>query len=242
MYKVENNRKIEKIQLTGGKELKLKGIDTKTYWHQINNTGRFAVIVPDKYVQGLEISEQHLIIDTVEETDTKLREKIKQDLKQRLVTVNDDGETVAQYYRLSVRGTAIEEQNTMTAMIASICLYIAFILISAVGTVLAIQSLSDSTKYKYRYQTLKRLGVNDKALGKTIRKQLRIVFGVPVIYSILASFCMLASLNNVYKVLLANEFIYLFYFIGGLAIFFFVYGIYWIATYIGFKRNINEES
>ncbi|PBG46569.1 hypothetical protein BGU93_18460, partial [Clostridioides difficile] len=70
--------------------------------------------------------------------------------------VNDDGETVVQYYRLSVRGSAIEEQNTMTAMIARICLYIAFILISAVGTVLAIHSLSDSTKYKYRYQTLKR--------------------------------------------------------------------------------------
>ena len=93
LYKVENNKDIEKIQLTSGKELKLKGIDTKTYWYQINNTGRFAVIVPDEYVQGLEVSEQHLIIDTVEETDTKLREKIKQDLKHRLVIVNDDGET-----------------------------------------------------------------------------------------------------------------------------------------------------
>ena len=242
LYKVENNKDIEKIQLTSGKELKLKGIDTKTYWYQINNTGRFAVIVPDEYVQGLEVSEQHLIIDTVEETDTKLREKIKQDLKHRLVIVNDDGETVVQYYRLSVRGSAIEEQNTMTAMIASICLYIAFILISAVGTVLAIQSLSDSTKYKYRYQTLKRLGVNDKSLFKTIRKQLLILFGVPVIYSILASFFMLVSVNNVYKIYLESEYSYLIYFVVGLAIFFFIYGIYWIATYIGFKRNINEES
>ena len=30
--------------------------------------------------------------------------------------------------------------------------------------------------------------------------------------------------------------------VGSLLIFFFIYGIYWIATYIGFKRNINEES
>ena len=115
-------------------------------------------------------------------------------------------------------------------------------LISAVGTILAVQSLSDATKYKYRYQTLRRLGVNDKSLFKTIKKQLLILFGIPVVYSVIASFCMLASLNNVYNVLLANEFIYLFYFAGGLAIFFFIYGIYWIATYIGFKRNINEES
>ena len=242
LYKVENNKDIEKIQLTSGKELKLKGIDTKTYWYQINNTGRFAVIVPDEYVQGLEISEEHLIVDTKEETTAKLEEKIDTELKHLLVVEDEDGTTHNEYYRVSVRGSAIEEQNTMTAMIASICLYIAFILISAVGTVLAIQSLSDSTKYKYRYQTLKRLGVNDKSLFKTIRKQLLILFGVPVIYSILASFFMLVSVNNVYKIYLESEYSYLIYFVVGLAIFFFIYGIYWIATYIGFKRNINEES
>ena len=196
LYIVEDNNDIKNLKISN-RDLHLKGIDTKSFWLSMTSRGRFIAVIPDEYVEGLEILEEHLIVDTKEET---------------------------------------------TAIMASICLYIAFILISAVGTILAIQSLSDSTKYKYRYQTLQRLGVNDKSLFKTIRKQLLILFGVPVVYSILASFCMLASLNNVYKVLLANEFIYLFYFIGGLAIFFFVYGIYWIATYIGFKRNINEES
>lgn len=241
LYKVEDNVDMQTIQFAN-KELRLKGIDTKSFWYSMNNTGRFTVIVPDEYVQGLEISEEHLIVDTKEETTAKLEEKIQNNLKHLLIVVDENGESHKEYYRVSVRGTVIEEQNTMTAIMASICLYIAFILISAVGTILAVQSLSDATKYKYRYQTLRRLGVNDRSLFKTIKKQLLILFGVPVVYSIIASFCMLASLNNVYKVLLANEFIYLFYFAGGLAIFFFIYGIYWIATYIGFKRNINEES
>ncbi len=242
LYKVENNEDIKNIQLTSGKELNLKGIDTKSYWYQLDNTGRFAVVVPDEYVQGLEVYEQHLIIDTVEETAAKLEEKIRKDMEHQLVRIDEDGARHQEYYRVSVRGSAIEEQNTMTAMIASICLYIAFILISAVGTVLAIQSLSDSTKYKYRYQTLQRLGVNDKSLFKTIRKQLLILFGVPVVYSIVASFCMLFSVNNVYQIYLESKFSYLLYFVGGLAIFFLIYGLYWITTYIGFKRNINEES
>lgn len=241
LYKVEDNEDIKNIQLTSGKELHLKCIDTKSYWYQLNNTGRFAVVVPDEYVQGLEAYERHLIIDTAEKTDSRLNAKIKKDMKHLLVKTNANGETISEYYRVSVRGSAIEEQNTMTAMIASICLYIAFILISAVGTVLAIQSLSDSTKYKYRYQTLKRLGVNDKSLFKTIRKQLIILFGVPVIYSIFASFCMLFSVNNVYKIYLESQFTYLLYFVSGLLIFFLLYGIYWTATYIGFKRNINED-
>ena len=33
----------------------------------ITNTGRFVVVLPDKYVQGLEVSENHLIIDTKED-------------------------------------------------------------------------------------------------------------------------------------------------------------------------------
>lgn len=241
LYKVEDNADIQTIQFAN-KELHLKGIDTKSFWYSMNNCGRFMVIVPDEYVQSLEVAEQHLIVDTEEETTSKLEEKIQNNLKHLLVVVDENGESHEEYYRVLVRGTVIEEQNTMTAMMASICLYIAFILISAVGTVLAVQSLSDATKYKYRYQTLRRLGVNDKSLFKTIKKQLLILFGVPVVYSVIASFCMLTSLNNVYQILLANEFIYLLYFAGGLAIFFFIYGVYWIAAYIGFKRNINEES
>ena len=160
----------------------------------------------------------------------------------QLCKTDEDGTVYCQYYRLMVRGTAIEEQNTMTAMLASICLYIAFILISAVGTILAIQSLSDAAKYKYRYSTLRRLGVNDSSLYRTIRKQLWILFGIPVLYPVICCFCMITSVNNVYQLLLENKLTYLFYFVGSLAVFFLIYGIYWITTYIGFKRNINEES
>ena len=125
---------------------------------------------------------------------------------------------------------------------ASLFMYIAFILISAVGTILAVQSLSDSTKYKYRYLTLRRLGINDKSLFKTIRKQLLILFCVPAISAILCSFVMMSSLNNVYQQILGDKHLYLMYFGLNLIIFFLIYSIYWIATYIGFKRNINEES
>ncbi len=160
----------------------------------------------------------------------------------RLVTVNDDGEKNVQYYRVFVRGSAIEEQNAMTAIIASLFMYIGFILISAVGTILAVQSLSDSTKYKYRYLTLRRLGVNDKSLFKTVRKQLLVLFCVPTISSVLCSFVMMSSLNNVVQQILGDKFLYLIYFGLNLVFFLLIYGIYWIATYIGFKRNINEES
>lgn len=86
------------------------------------------------------------------------------------------------------------------------------------------------------------IGVNDKSLFRTIKKQLLILFGVPTVYSIICGFFMVVSMNNIFQILLQSKYSYLAYFIGSLLIFFFIYGIYWIATYIGFKRNINEES
>ncbi len=240
-YKVEDNKDIETITVSN-KNLKLKGYDTKSYWNSITNIGRFVVVLPDKYVQGLEVSENHLIIDTKEETDAELENKIKEDMQHQLVKVDENGEINDESYRVNVRGAEIEQQKAMVAIVASLFMYIAFILISAVGTILAVQSLSDSTKYKYRYLTLRRLGINDKSLFKTIRKQLLILFCVPAISAILCSFVMMSSLNNVYQQILGDKYLYLMYFGLNLIIFFLIYSIYWIATYIGFKRNINEES
>ena len=240
-YKVEDNKDIETITVSN-KNLKLKGYDTKSYWNSITNIGRFVVVLPDKYVQGLEVSENHLIIDTKEETDAELENKIKEDMQHQLVKVDENGEINDESYRVNVRGAEIEQQKAMVAIVASLFMYIAFILISAVGTILAVQSLSDSTKYKYRYLTLRRLGINDKSLFKTIRKQLLILFCVPAISAILCSFVMMSSLNNVYQQILGDKYLYLMYFGLNIIIFFLIYSIYWIATYIGFKRNINEES
>ena len=240
-YKVEDNKDIETITVSN-KNLKLKGYDTKSYWNSITNIGRFVVVLPDKYVQGLEVSENHLIIDTKEDTDAELENKIKEDMQHQLVKVDENGEINDESYRVNVRGAEIEQQKAMVAIVASLFMYIAFILISAVGTILAVQSLSDSTKYKYRYLTLRRLGINDKSLFKTIRKQLLILFCVPAISAILCSFVMMSSLNNVYQQILGDKYLYLMYFGLNLIIFFLIYSIYWIATYIGFKRNINEES
>lgn len=240
LYKAENNDGIKTLCLSGGEELTLKEIETETYWFNMTNSGRFVAVVPDRCVQGLEIEDSHLVVDTREETTAKLEEKLKKEMRDYLVTTDEDGETADEFYRVSVRGTAVEEQNTMTAMIASLCLYFAFILISVVGTILAVQSLSDAAKYKYRYRTLRRLGVNDDSLSGTVRKQLLIFFCVPVALPTAAAFCMLTSINRIYRLLLKSGYIYLLYFAGSLAAFLLIYGIYWIAAYIGFKRNIKE--
>lgn len=241
-YLVEGNESIKQIQLSSGDFLQLKGVTTETFWYTLNSRSDFVIVIPDPYIKNLELAESHLIVDTKEETTASLETKIEERMSYRLCKTGSDGEINCQYYRVRVRGSAVEENNTMIAMLSSIFLYISFIFIAVVGTILSIQALSDSTKYKYRYLTLRRLGVNDKTLYRTIRKQLFILFGMPAVYPIFVNFSLIDSINNVYYIFLENQYSYLFYFAGGLTIFFLVYIVYWLTTYIGFKRNVNEES
>ena len=118
-YEVEDNKDIETITVAN-KNLKLKGYDTKSYWNSITNTGRFVVVLPDKYVQGLEVSENHLIIDTKEDTDAELENKIKeleeenQNLKQENQKLSESyGKSISKQYleRIDTLNNRIEELN-----------------------------------------------------------------------------------------------------------------------------------
>ncbi len=235
----ESFNEINKITLSNGIELNRKEIMTKNFFPRLSNTD-YTIIVPDMSVNGLETNESHLVVNTVEKTKTELKEKIKTKLKDHLTYIDEDGKTVNTSYNVMVKGELIEETNTMVMIISTICIYMAFIFIASVGTIIAIQSLSDSNKYKYRYKVLSNLGVRDDNLYKTVRKQLLILFGIPIIYPIILNFCLITSINNIYKIMLDSNTIYLSYFIGTLVEFLVIYAIYYIATYFSFKRNIKE--
>lgn len=235
----ESFSKIKAITLSNGLKLQQKDFMTNNFWMRLSNTN-YTIIVPDEAIYNLESAESHLIVNTLEKTTSTLREKIKTKLKKYLTHIDKDGKEVTTYYNVMVKGELEEETNTMTMIISTICIYMAFIFIASVGTIMAIQSLSDSNKYKYRYNVLSNLGIKDENIYKTIKKQLLILFGIPVLYPIIINFFLVYSINNVYKIILANNSIYLFYFLGSLGQFLVIYVVYYIATYFSFKRNIKE--
>ena len=230
----------KEITMSNGVKLKQKEILTEGYWLGLANS-TYTIIVPDDKINNLEIEDSHLVVNTKEDTSVEFETKIEEKMEDYISYINGKGKKVIEHYKISVRGALIEETNTMTTIICSICLYMAFIFIASVGTILAIQSLTDSTKYRYRYDVLNRLGVKKEKIYKTIRKQLLVLFGLPIIYPIIISFCLITSINNVYKTLLANDYIYLSYYLEGLAVFLVIYIIYYIATYFEFKRILKES-
>lgn len=231
---------IKTITLSNGITLNQKSTTTELEFAGLTNAG-YAVVVPDDAINGLGIYQYFMAIDTKEDTTAELEKKLVETLRTDLCEVDEDGHEFCSTYRINIRGTTLEESNVMSAIVTAICVYMSFIFSAIVGTILAIQTLSDSTKYNYRYTVLKRLGVKDGKLYKTIRKQLYVLFGVPAIYPIIISFVIVYLLNRVYKSILPSPTFYLSCFGVSILIFIMIYVIYFIATYFGFKRNIDKS-
>ena len=123
---------------------------------------------------------------------------------------------------------------------AFILLYIAFIFTAIVATILAIQALSDSTKYKYHYSILSKLGVGKTQIYKTIRKQLLIFFLFPIIYPIIINISAISSANQLLGPIMSSENAYIYSILYSFGIFLVIYLIYFVATYFGYKKNVIE--
>lgn len=231
---------IKDITLSNGNTLHQKDITTELFFYGLSNQS-YALVVPDNAVSNLNIYETFMSVDTKEDTTKDYEEILNNKLKSDLCVLDENGQEECHYYRTTVKGAVIETSNIMVAIVTAICVYMSFIFVAIVGTILAIQSLSDSAKYQYRYTILKRLGVKDEKLYKTIRKQLYILFGMPAIYPIIISFITVYLLNRIYAPLLPSSTIYLTYFFVSIMIFLLIYSIYFIATYFGFKRNIDKS-
>ncbi len=232
---------LKDITLSNGITLRQKEVVSEGYTYSWGSGYGYITVVPDSAIKDLDVLSSHLVVNTIEKTTEEFAHKLMELYSPTICNKNDYGYEIC--YNLGdieVRGENEATNKGFITITSFICFYLALIFTAVVGTILAIQSLSDSTKYKYRYQVLSKLGVRDSKLHKTIFKQLMIFFIFPLIYPIIVSFCTIASMNKIFKIALTNDFVYLGYFFVGLAIFLVIYIIYFGATYFGFKRNIDK--
>lgn len=132
------------------------------------------------------------------------------------------------------------QTKSFYAIISFLAFYIALIFIMATATMLAIQQLSDSEKYKYRYELLKKLGMSEKEINKTILKQLLYYFAIPMMLPIIISIPTILIVSQIFTIgVIIEEILKNMGIVVGMLIL--VYGIYFIATDVQFNRNINGD-
>lgn len=141
-----------------------------------------------------------------------------------------------------VRDNLIPEMKyTLSALIFP-CFYIGLVFLCVALTVLSVHQLSDSAKYKFRYSVLGKLGMNRREIGMVILKQLVCYYLCPVLLA--------CAIGGSVSVFMSGKFIFytgihsavIYYFGLTFLLFFGIYALYFITTYVSFRRNVDGDS
>lgn len=109
-----------------------------------------------------------LVAQTEQMTDEKFYNDLSDLILKEVKKVTGEVDGQMQDFNMQVllgnvqtKGERMSQVKSFYTIISFLAFYIALIFVMATATLLAIQQLSDSEKYKYRYELLKKLGIDE---------------------------------------------------------------------------------
>lgn len=226
---LNNNREII-ISGTALKPGSKNTIKVVTYNQTVKNN-LCTIIVKDDVITGLSPLAAILNLNFKEDSKKVFNEKLDEIRK----VIREENEVNVFYI---TRDELVASSTSMGAMISYLGIYIGGIFLIVSAAVLALQQLSESTDNIARYNLLRKIGVDENIINKSLFIQIAIYFLMPLSLSLIHSIAglefskrvitLFGSISIMNNVLIA---------LGALVI---IYGGYFIATYIGAKKNINN--
>ena len=137
-----------------------------------------------------------------------------------------------------VRDNLIPEVKFMLSSIIFALVYIGLVFVCVALTVLSVQQLSDSAKYRFRYQVLHQIGLGQREISKVILKQLAGFYLCPILFAALISGTISIYLGWKFNVHTGTHTAAAGYFGLAFLLFLCVYAVYFVVTYVGFLRNV----
>ena len=134
----------------------------------------------------------------------------------------------------------IESSVGVATMVLFIAIYLGIIFLIASSAILALKQLTESSDNKERYLILRKLGVDEKIINKALFKQIGLFFVFPLILAIIHSIFGIQFVMTLMSVLASSEEL-LPSIIATVGVMGVIYGLYFLATYIGSKNIIKDE-
>ncbi len=138
------------------------------------------------------------------------------------------------------RLTIVEASKGLATSIVFIAIYLGIVFLIASSAILALKQLTESSDNKQRYLILRKIGCDEKMINKALFRQIAIVFMLPLALAIIHSiFGIKFALTAMTSMASAEELLPSI--IATVCIIGVVYGLYFLATYLGSKNIIKEE-
>ena len=196
----------------------------------VNGRG-YILVVPDEVVEGLEVHHWAYAAKTVQ--------PVTRAQFYDLWDINERTSSGISSNTITTRAQEEAEMASQTALCVFPLYYLALSLTMTAATILTIQQLSESERYKRQFSLLQKLGMDRREMAKALRTQFAIYYALPAVPPVLigAPFILhLAGLPEPGVMVGASSpgVIVL----SALAVFSLVYAVYIVLAYTSLKRNV----
>lgn len=238
----------------GDKELACGGIYVEPFSQDGHNGGDYILIVPDHVIRTMQSYYSEMAVDLKGKSPAGLMKKLdglvpeeEQDFAGHAdLPLNGNSctgsDNIVSYSETNlVRDNAIPEVKYMLASLIVPAFYMGLVFLCAALTVLSVQQLSDSAKYKFRYDVLAKIGLERSEIHQLITRELAAYYLCPALFAVLISGSIIVRVSKIFIIGTGVHTSVLQYFGISVVLFFGIYMIYFMATYVGFKRNIETK-
>ncbi|HBA51011.1 MAG TPA: ABC transporter permease [Lachnospiraceae bacterium] len=241
----------DEIQITVPADIPLTpaGVYTESLSQDGHNGADYLIIVSDNTAQRLTPYYRMLVANLKEKAPDNLQKELD-----RLTSENSyadfgghqESEAMAAgsdsimvfVYKNMVRDNLIPEAKFLLSSIIFSLVYIGLIFVCVALTVLSVQQLSDSARYRFRYRVLHQIGLGQREISGVILRQLAGFYLCPILFAAVISGTIAVYVGWKFNFYTGTRTAAIGYFGISFLLFLAVYVVYFVVTYVGFCRNV----
>ncbi len=203
--------------------------------YDTGNGARYILVVPDEAAESLLVFHHAYAAKTAQPV-TEAQFDVLCDINYRLGEQNLP-EPI--YDEIHTRASEKAEEAAQTVLFVFPLFYLALALTMTAATILTIQQLSETERYRRQFQLLQKLGMDRREMAKALSRQFTIYYALPAVPPVLIGIPFILHLSHAPEPgVMVGMNSPLSIVTISLGIFFLIYAIYILLAYTSLKRNV----
>ena len=199
------------------------------------------ILVSDNFEIENEYTEQYLLVANYNAETEEEKQEIEEILigsgnTEFFENIKEKGINLDGSSKISI----VESSKGLATIIIFIAIYLGIIFLIASSAILALKQLTESSDNKQRYTILRKIGCDEKMINQALFRQIFIFFMMPLILAMIHSIFGIKFILSMLEVLASPDELLPSIIVTALIIGV-IYGVYFLATYLGSKNIIKEE-
>ena len=203
--------------------------------YDTGNGARYILVVPDEAAEGLPVFHHAYAAKTAQPV-AESQFDLLCDINYRL---GEQNLLEPSYDEIHTRASEKAEEAAQTVLVVFPLFYLALALTMTAATILTIQQLSETERYRRQFQLLQKLGMDRREMAKALGRQFTIYYVLPAVPPVLIGIPFILHLSRAPEpgVMVGMNSPGAIAAIS-LGIFFLIYAIYILLAYTSLRRNV----